>query len=110
MIDRLQPHGLLRVRDGTDRDHRVPVVRLHINLAQILRTGARLIVGFNDDLVLIIRLFDEIDIVLRIGGAQQALELRGGDTVGAGAVAFDLDVRDWACCGKGRSAADWQSP
>src|SRR2546423_15467295 len=58
VIDRLQTDVLLRSRDRTNRDHRVAVVGFHVDFAKILRIGARLIVGLDDDLILVIRLFN----------------------------------------------------
>src|SRR5204863_3653739 len=92
VIDRLQSEVLLRFSDSANRDHRIAVVRFHVNFAKILRAGPRLIVGLDDDLILVVGRFNKIDVVLRVGGAQQALELRGRHSVGAGAIAIDLDV------------------
>ena len=68
------------------------IVRLDVNLPQIFGTGARLVVHFENHLILIVGLLDQVDVVLRIGGAQQALEVGGGNAVEAGAIAIDIDV------------------
>ena len=68
------------------------IVWLDVNLPEIFGTGARLVVRFDNDLILVVSLLYQIDVVLRISGAQQALELGGGNAVKAGAVAIDIDV------------------
>ena len=50
------------------------------------------VVDFEDDLILVVGLLDQVDVVLRIGGAKKALEFRGRNAVHAGAVAIDIDV------------------
>src|SRR5205085_1178176 len=50
---------------------------------------------FQDDLILVVRLLDEVNVVLGIGSAKQSLEFTDGNAVHAGAVAIDVDVEVW---------------
>jgi hypothetical protein len=54
---------------------------------------------------LIVRLLDQIDVVLRIGGAQQAWSFADRNAVGAGAIAIDVDIEVRAGCETDSSAA-----
>src|SRR6186713_917010 len=53
---------------------------------------AVLVVDFEDDLILIVWLLDQVDVVLRISGTEETLEFRGGDAIHAGPIAIDIDV------------------
>ena len=55
----------------------------------------RLVFGFENDLVLIVRCLDEKDVVLRVSVAQQALDCRSRNAIGCGAIPVDVDPKIW---------------
>ena len=56
---------------------------------------ALLVFDFENDLVLVIGLLDEIDVVLRVSVAQQTLDCRSRNAVGCGAISVDVDLKVW---------------
>src|SRR5207247_907218 len=60
--------------------------------AQVLGGCSFAIVHFEDDLVLVIRLLDQVNVVLGVSGAQKSLQLRGRDAEETGTVTIDIDV------------------
>src|SRR4029450_1217039 len=94
MIDRLETDPRFGLREGSNRHQlRVVAVRLNVKLLQIFRRRTLAVLYLDDHLVLIVRLLDQINIVLRIRGAEQALQLHGRNPVEAGPIAIDLDVK-----------------
>ena len=110
VIDRLQAKSCVGLGQGAHRDQRVfrrPAS--HRAGARSSGPSARLVFDLEDDLVLVVGFLDQVDVVLRIGGAKQTLELGGRDAVEAGAVAIDIDVEVRAYCERDRNAAARQS-
>ena len=54
-----------------------------------------LVFDFEDDLVLVVRFLDEIDVVLRVSVAHQALDGRSRNAVGRGAIPVYVDLKIW---------------
>ena len=48
---------------------------------------------FQDDLILVLGLLDQVEIILRIGVAQQVQDARFGNAVGAGLIAPDINFQ-----------------
>ena len=93
MVDRLQAKLGLELRQRAQRDQAVVrAVGFDVKLAQVLGAGAIGIRHFKDDLILIVRLLDQVDVILRISRAEQALDFGRGNAVEAGAFAVDLDI------------------
>src|SRR4029453_17667892 len=94
MIDLLETDPSFGLREGSNRHQlRVVAVRLDVKLLQIFRRRTLAVLYLDDPLVLIVGLLDQINIVLRIRGAEQALQLHGRNSVEAGPIAIDLDVK-----------------
>src|SRR6266487_4693632 len=66
-------------------------VAAHIKIVQIGRLGALVVFDFEDDLILVLGLFNQVDVVLRVGGAQQTLHRGSRDAVSSSALAVDID-------------------
>ncbi len=54
-----------------------------------------LVFDFQDDLVLVVRFLDEINVVLRVSVAHQTLDGRSRNAVGRGPIAVDVDPKIW---------------
>ena len=54
-----------------------------------------LVFDFENDLVLVVRFLDEIDVVLRVRVAHQTLDGRSRNAVGCGAIPVDVDAKIW---------------
>ena len=61
-------------------------------MPQVFWVGPVAIVNLKDDLILIVRLLDQVDVVLRVSRAEKVLELGGRYAVDAGAVTVDIDI------------------
>src|SRR5437763_15701619 len=62
-------------------------------MPQVFRGRTIAVFYFQDDLILIVRLLDQVDVVLRVSRAEKVLELGGRYAVDAGAVAVDIDIK-----------------
>src|SRR2546423_1225413 len=92
MVDRLEPKPGDRLGEGANGNERVLTLGPHVKLAQVFGTRAIRVLYFEDDLVLIVRLLNEVNVVLRIGRAQQALDFRDRNAVRAGPLAIDINI------------------
>ena len=70
-------------------------VAADVEIVQVVRVRPLLIFNFENNLVLVIRFLDEIDVVLRVSVAQQALDCRRGNAVGCGAIPVYVDPKIW---------------
>src|SRR5215813_2609359 len=70
-------------------------VAAYPEIVQVVRMRPCLVFDFKNDLVLVIRLLDEIDVVLRVSVAHQALDGRSRNAVGCGAMPVDVDPKIW---------------
>ena len=70
-------------------------VAAHIEIIQVVRVRPLLIFDFEDDLVLVVRFLDEIDVVLRVSVAHQTLDGRSRNAVGCCAIPVDVDLKIW---------------
>src|SRR3982751_6851320 len=59
-----------------ERHKPLSVVRSNVKLRKILWFPSRFVLNFEDDLILILGLFDQIQIILRVRGAQQLKNAR----------------------------------
>src|SRR4029453_808014 len=66
-----------------------------IEIVQVVRVRPLLVFDFENDLVLIVRFLDEIDVVLRVSVAQQALDCRSRNAVGCSTIPVDVDSKIW---------------
>ena len=66
-IGRRASRGCVSAAAGATLGDRVPAVTAHIQIIEIARRRALVVFHFKDDLILVVRLLDEIDVVLRVG-------------------------------------------
>src|SRR5208283_2978319 len=71
VVDRLRPDDGVRTGDRIERNHALTVVAFNVELAQVFRSGALVVGDFQNYLVLIRRLLDEVAVVFRIGVVQK---------------------------------------
>ena len=79
------------------RHHALPVVALDVQQIQILRIGAVDVRHFQNHLVLIVRLFDQIGVILRIGIVQQRRGCAFPRRRTAWLDPAEYPPADWAC-------------
>src|SRR6266550_451061 len=111
VIDRLRTNDLLgrcdraqrhevgdRASSGRDRSTacsgRAEIatgIAAHVKIIEIGRLGALAVLHFKNYLILVLGLFDQIDVVLGVSRAQQTLHCRSRNTVGSSALAIDID-------------------
>ena len=72
VVDRLRPDHRMPAGDGIQRHHALAVVALDVEPTQVFRRGALVVGDFQNHLVLIGGLLDQIAVVLRIRVVQQA--------------------------------------
>src|SRR5204863_9255380 len=62
-----------------------------VEIVQVVRMRALFVFNFKNDLVLVVWLLDQIDVILGVGVAHQALNRRGRTAIRRGAIAVDVD-------------------
>ena len=93
VIDGLRAQHRVPSRQGIERNHARAVVALDVQQMKILRLGTLIVGNFQDHLVLVGGLLDEIDVVLRVRLVQKIENPRLGDAVGLGLLAEDVDLQ-----------------
>ena len=63
----------------TERNHPLAVIALDVELAEVFRSGALIVRDFQNDLVLVGRLLDQIAVILGVG-VMQELRIRVSET------------------------------
>src|SRR6266550_398243 len=69
-----------------------PCVAADVEIVQVVRVRALLVFNFENDLILVVWLLDEIDVVLRVGVAQKTLDCRSRNAIGCGTIAVNVDL------------------
>src|SRR3954462_1087483 len=95
MIHRLEPEPGRRLGESPHRNQGVFTLGTNIKLTQIFRFRAVGVLYLEDNLILVVGLLDQVDVVLRIGGAQKSLEFADGNAGHARAIAIDVYVEVW---------------
>ncbi len=87
--------GLMRRGDGVERNHALAIVAFDVQQAEIGGIGALAISHFNNYLILIVGLLDEVRIILRVGGVNQIQNASFADAVNFCLVAKDFHLKIW---------------
>src|SRR5260221_4391433 len=93
VIDGLRAQHRVPSRQGVERNHARAVVALDVQQMKILRLGTLIVGNFQDYLVLVRGLLDEINVVLRVRLVQKIQNPCLGDAVGLGLLAEDVDLQ-----------------
>src|SRR6266516_1521595 len=96
---RAQRHEVGRsASSGRDRStacsagaERAAGIAAHVKIIEIGRLGALAVLHFENYLILVLGLFNQIDVVLGVSRAQQTLDGGSRNTVGSSALAIDID-------------------
>ena len=80
VVDRLGPERRLPSDQRVQRHEPLAVVRFDVEQRQILGGFARAVLRFQNHLILIRRFLDQVEIILRVGVAQQAPDMRASET------------------------------
>ncbi len=92
MVDGLRPQGGFPVHQRIERQEPLAVVGANIEQRQILRRRPSGICGFQNHLILIRRFLDQIQVILRVGVAQQREDAGPGYAVHFCFFASEFDV------------------
>src|SRR5206468_10562640 len=95
VVHRLRAKDRLPGRDRVERDRAAAVIALDVQARKILGVPAEFILDFQYDLVLILRAFDQVDVVLAISVTNQGLDSGRGDAVHRRLVAQDVNTQVW---------------
>ena len=98
MVHRLRPERRFPGDQRIQRHESLAVVRSDVEQRKILRFRARRSCRFQNHLILIFRLLDQVEIVLRVGVAQQRQYARLRYAVRSWPGRAGSRCRDWACC------------
>ncbi len=95
VIHGLRPDHRMPTRHRIERNHALSVITLDVELAEVFRAGALVVGHFQDDLVLIGRLLDQVAVVLRVGVVQKRENSRLGNSIQLRLVAQNIDLQVW---------------
>jgi len=112
MVHRLRPERRPPFHQRVERDEVLAVVGLDVEEREVLGGGALLVLDLEDDLVLIVRLLDQVLVVLRIGIAEQREDarLRYAEDLGLLAKDVDFQIRGVAEPVGGEAGETWIGP